>query len=254
LTAPSLQVQFDPSAARFGAARSQKRLEDDRLLVGRGLYSDDREFPGQAWLVLVRSPYAHARISSVDLSECKKAAGLIAVWSMADLRADGVGHIPFPPLFKRGDGSPMAAVPRTPLAEGKVYYAGQPVLAIVAATRAQAQDAAELAQIDYDDLPCVVDVRKAAAPGAPLLWEKAGGNIAAEAAYGDPKAVDAAFAKAAHVTRIELHNQRLNAMALEPRCCIGIAEGGRVTCSARPSAASRRTTAWSTAISAAASA
>jgi aerobic carbon-monoxide dehydrogenase large subunit len=228
VTPPSLQVQFDPSAARFGAARSQKRLEDDRLLVGRGLYSDDREFPGQAWLVLVRSPYAHARISSVDLSECRKAAGVIAVWSMAELRADGVGHIPFPPLFKRGDGSPMAAAPRTPLAEGTVYYAGQPVLAIIAATRAQAQDAAELAQIDYDELPCVVDVRKAAAPGAPLVWEKAEGNIAAEAAYGDPKAVTEAFAKAAHITRIELHNQRLNAMALEPRCCIGVAEGGRV--------------------------
>jgi aerobic carbon-monoxide dehydrogenase large subunit len=223
-----LQVQFDPSAARFGAARSQKRLEDDRLLVGKGLYSDDREFPGQAWLVVVRSPHAHARISFVDLSKCKKAAGVIAVWSMAELRADGVGHIPFPPLFKRADGSPMAAVPRTPLAEAKVCYVGQPVLAVIAETRVQAQDAAELAQVDYDELPCVVDVRKAAAPGAPLVWEKAGGNIAAEAAYGDPKAVAEAFAKAAHVTRIELHNQRLNAMALEPRCCAGIVQDGRI--------------------------
>ena len=228
MSALFLQVQFDPSAARFGAARSQKRLEDDRLLVGKGLYSDDRNFPGQAWLVLVRSPRAHARISSMDLSECRKAAGVIAAWSMAELRADGVKHIPFPPLFKRADGSPMAAAPRTPLAEDKVFYVGHPVLAVIAETRVQAQDAAELAQVEYEELPCVVDVRKATAPGAPLIWEKAGGNIAAEAKYGDPKAVADAFAKAAHVTRIELHNQRLNAMALEPRCCIGIVQDGRI--------------------------
>jgi aerobic carbon-monoxide dehydrogenase large subunit len=229
VNAPSLQVQFDPSAARFGASRSQKRLEDDRLLVGKGLYSDDREFTGQVWLVLVRSPYAHARIRAVDLSACRAAPGVVAAWSMAELRAEGVKHIPIPPLFKRADGSPMAAVPRTPLAEGKAYYVGQPVIAIVAETRELAQDAAELALIDYEDLPCVVDPRKAMAPGAPLIWEQASGNVAAEAAYGNPQAVAAAFAKAAHVTHIELHNQRLNAMALEPRCCIGTAQDGRVT-------------------------
>src|SRR5262245_16757959 len=106
MSAVPLQVQFDPSSARFGASRSQKRLEDDRLLVGKGLFSDDRVFPRQAWLVLVRSPHAHARISSIDFSSAK---GILAAWSMADLRKDKVGHIPFPPLFKRGDGSPMVA-------------------------------------------------------------------------------------------------------------------------------------------------
>jgi carbon-monoxide dehydrogenase large subunit len=224
-----LQVQFDPASARFGASRSQKRLEDDRLLVGKGLFSDDREFPGVAWLVLVRSPHAHAKISSIDLSECKKQEGVIAAWSMAQLRADGVRHIPFPPLFKRADGSPMAAPPRTPLAEDKVYYVGQPIVAIVAQTREQAQDAADLVSIDYQDLPCVVDPRRAVEPGAPLLWEQAGANIAAETRYGNPAKVQAVFAAAAHVTEIELHNQRLNAMALEPRCCIGVHEAGRTT-------------------------
>src|SRR5215510_16593330 len=101
MSAVPLQVQFDPASARFGASRSQKRLEDDRLLVGKGLFSDDREFPGQAWLVLVRSPHAHAKISNIDLSEARKQEGVIAAWSMADLRADGVGPIPFPPAFKR---------------------------------------------------------------------------------------------------------------------------------------------------------
>jgi aerobic carbon-monoxide dehydrogenase large subunit len=229
MTSPELQVQFDPSIARFGEARSQKRLEDDRLLLGNGLYSDDRTFPRQAWLVLVRSPHAHAKMASINLEDCRKAEGVIAAWTMAELRADGVGHIPFPPLFKRADGSPMAAPLRTPLAEGKVYYVGQPVAAIVAETRTQAQDAAELALVEYEDLPCVVDAREALVPGAPLVWEQASGNIAAEAAYGDPARVKEAFSRAAHVTKLELHNQRIVAVAMEPRCAIAVHEGGRTT-------------------------
>ncbi|MEA3194529.1 MAG: aerobic carbon-monoxide dehydrogenase large subunit [Betaproteobacteria bacterium] len=223
MNAADLQIQFDPSSARFGASRSQKRLEDDRLLLGKGLFSDDRVLPGQAWMVLVRSPHAHAKILSINLD----IPGVIAAWSMADLRKDGVGHIPFPALFKRADGSPMAAPLRTPLAEGKVYYVGQPVAAIVAETREAAQDAAELAQIDYEALPAVVDPRRAVEAGAPLLQES--GNVAAEARYGDSAAVEKAFAAAAHITEIELHNQRLNAMAMEPRCAIGVHEGGRTT-------------------------
>ncbi|HEX5767829.1 MAG TPA: xanthine dehydrogenase family protein molybdopterin-binding subunit, partial [Burkholderiales bacterium] len=229
MSAVSLQVQFDPASARFGASRSQKRLEDERLLRGSGLFSDDREFPGQAWMVLVRSPHAHARISSIDLSEALKSKGVLVAWSMQELRADGVKHIPFPPLFKRADGSPMAAPPRTPLAEGNVLYVGQPVAAVVAETRVQAQDAAELVTVEYEELPCVVDPRKAVEADAPVLWEQAGGNVAAEAVYGNKEAAESAFSAAAHVTRIELHNQRLNAMALEPRCAIGVQENGRTT-------------------------
>jgi carbon-monoxide dehydrogenase large subunit len=229
MSAVPLQVQFDPASARFGASRSQKRLEDDRLLLGKGLFSDDRVFPGEAWMVLVRSPHAHARILNIDTSEARKCEGVLAAWSMAELRADGVKHIPFPPLFKRADGSPMAAPPRTPLAEGKVLYVGQPVVAVVAETRAQAQDAAELVAIEYEELRCVVDPRKAVELGAPLLWEQASGNVAAEAVYGNKEAADTAFFAAAHVTHIEFHNQRLNAMALEPRCAIGVHEGARTT-------------------------
>jgi aerobic carbon-monoxide dehydrogenase large subunit len=223
-----MQVQYDPSSAQFGTARSQKRIEDDRLLLGKGLYSDDRDFPGQAWLVVVRSTHAHARLGAIDLSACRTAPGVVAAWSMQDLRADGVGHMPFPPLFKRADGSPMSAPPRTPLAEGKVHYVGQPVVAIVAETRRQAEDAAELVLVDYDDLPCVIDPRRAIEPGAPLVWEDAAGNISAEASYGDTAAVEQAFAVAAHVTELELHNQRLVAVAMEPRCAIAIADGERM--------------------------
>src|ERR1041385_3253034 len=89
MSAIPLQVQFDPAAARFGAARSQKRLEDDRLLTGKGRYSADLALPNQCWLVLVRSPHAHARIGAIDLTELKRAPGVIAAWTMAELRADG---------------------------------------------------------------------------------------------------------------------------------------------------------------------
>jgi carbon-monoxide dehydrogenase large subunit len=229
MSAVPLQIQFDPSAARFGASRSQKRLEDDRLLLGKGLFSDDRQFSNLLWLALVRSPHAHARITSIELKTALESPGVVAAWSMADLRADGVKHIPFPPLFKRADGSPMAAPPRTPLAEEKVFYVGQPVIAIVAATRREAQDAADTVLVEYEDLPCVVDPRRAIEPDAPLLWEQASGNVAAEAVYGDAGKVQEAFAGAAHVCEIQLHNQRLNAMAMEPRCAIGVHDAGRTT-------------------------
>ena len=229
MTDTTLQVQFDPSSARFGTSRSQKRLEDDRLLTGKGRYSDDLELAGQCWLVLLRSPYAHARVGGIDLAEARKSPGVVAAWSIADLRADGVGHIPFPPLFKRADGSPMAAPQRELLADGEVFYVGQPVAAIVAATRVQAQDAAEQISIDYEDLPCVVDAKQAVRPGAPLVWPQATGNVSAESEYGDKAAVEAAFAKAAHVTTLENRNQRVIAMALEPRACIAVHEDGRTT-------------------------
>ena len=230
MNAPTVPAtQFDPSSAQFGSSRSQKRIEDARLLTGKGQYSDDRTLPRQAWLVFVRSPYAHAKIVSIDLAAARAAPGVVGAWSMADLRQDGVGHIAFPPLFKRADGSPMTAPPRTPLAEDKVYYVGQQVVAIAAETREQAQDAAELAAVEYEDLPCVTDAKRALEPGAPLLWEEATGNVSAESRHGDAKKTDEAFARAAHVTKISLHNQRLNAMALEPRCSIAVCENERWT-------------------------
>jgi len=224
-----LAIQFNPEAARFGASRSQKRIEDDRLLTGRGLYSDDRDFPGAAALVLLRSPYAHARVTSCDLSEARSAPGVLAAWSIEDLKRDDIGHIPFPPLFKQADGSPMAAPLRTLLADGIVHHVGQAVVAIVADTREQALDAAERVMIEYDELPCVIDPRRAIEPGAPQLWPGAPNNVAAEARYGDPKAVDEAFARAAHVVKLELHNQRLIANAIEPRCAIAVHAAGRTT-------------------------
>ena len=230
MSAVPLQIQFDPASARFGASRSQKRLEDERLLLGKGLFSDDRVFPRQAWMVLVRSPHAHARISSIDFSECKRLEGVIAAWSMADLRADGVKHIPFPPLFKRADGSPMAAPPRTPLAEGKVFYVGQPVAAIVAR---DARAGAGRGRAGSDRIRRSSGrgrsekghrARRAAALGAGERQCRRGGALRQSTASSRKRSP-----AAAHVTEIELHNQRLNAMAMEPRCAIGVHEGGRTT-------------------------
>jgi len=224
-----LETQFDPAAARFGSSRSQKRIEDDRLLTGKGLYSDDRDLPGQAWMAVLRSPHAHARIVSIDAAEARKAPGVVAVYTAAELKADGVGAIPFPPLFKRADGAPMGAPPRTPLADGVVFYAGHPVAAAIAETRVQAMDAAELVAVDYEELPCVVHPAKAIEPGAPQIWMDAPGNVSAQARYGDAAAVAAAMARAAHVTEITLHNQRISAVPLEPRAALAQFAGGRWT-------------------------
>ncbi|HEY6966988.1 MAG TPA: xanthine dehydrogenase family protein molybdopterin-binding subunit [Burkholderiales bacterium] len=222
-------VQFDPASARFGASRSQKRLEDDRLLTGRGLYSDDRNLPRQAWLAVLRSPHAHARIVSVDAAEARRAPGVVAIYTGADLKADGMGHMPFPPVFKRPDGAPMAAPPRTPLAVDKVFYAGHPVVAIVAETRAQAQDAADLVAVEYAELPAAVSAAGALAADAPQLWPAAPGNLSAEVRYGDAAAVERAFAGAAHVVELEIDNQRVSAMPLEPRCALAEFADGRWT-------------------------
>ena len=223
------QTQFDPDSARFGASRTQKRIEDDRLLAGKGLYSDDRHFERQAWLVLVRSPHAHAKIVSVDLAATRSAPGVLGAWTIDDLKSDGVRHIPFPPIVKRADGSPMAAPLRTLLAEKTAFYVGQPVVAVIAETRSQAQDAADLAVVEYEDLPCVTDAREAAKKEAPQIWPEAPGNVSAFARIGNSEAVDEAFGRAAHVTKLSLHNQRLIAMALEPRCSIAMHENGRFT-------------------------
>jgi len=222
-------TQFDPASARFGASRSQKRLEDDRLLQGKGRYSDDVDLPGQAWMVLLRSPHAHARIASIDTAEARKSPGVLAIYTAADLAADGIGPIPFPPLFKRADGTPMAAPARTLLADGTAYFAGIPVAAVVAQTRLQAQDAAELVMVEFEELPCVVSPAQAVAPGAPVIWPAATCNISAEIRYGDAEAVAKAMAKAAHVVEVAIANQRVAAMPLEPRCALAQFKDGRWT-------------------------
>ncbi len=217
-----------PPPPRFGASDSQKRLEDDRLLRGAGLFNDDRRLPHEAWLVFVRSPHPHANILSIDAAAALDMPGVLAVYTHEDLGAEGLQPIPGMPGFKRGDGAPMSVPPRQGLATGIVRYVGQTVAAVVAASRLQAIDAAENVMVEYETLAAVADALAAIAPDAPQLWPEAPGNVAAESRYGDPAAVDAAMARAAHVTHLEMHNQRLIPNPIEPRSATAAFEDGRL--------------------------
>ncbi len=206
-----------PSNLRFGAGQSVKRLEDQRLLTGQGHFIDDKPQDGVLWLYVLRSPHAHARIKAVNTSAALATPGVAAVYTGADLVAENIGTIPTLPIFKRPDGSPMAAPLRRLLAHEVVRFAGEPVAAVLAASRADAQTAAEAIVVDYEILPAVVSPVEALAPGAPAVWPDAPDNIAAAMSYGDAAATEAAFAKAKHVVSLDLISQRLVPSAMEPR-------------------------------------
>jgi carbon-monoxide dehydrogenase large subunit len=215
------------SITRFG--RNLLRVEDDRLIIGKGRYVGNVPEAGAAFLVLVRSPYAHAEITALDVSAAEAMPGVLAVYTGAGLAADGVKPLPFVPMFKRTGGAEMVAPPRMMLAVGRVRYVGEPVAAVVAETKLAAMDAAEAILIEYDALPAVVEM-KAALTGAVALTPEAPDNVAAEMAFGDAAAVEAAFAGAAHVVTIEVVNQRLVANAMEPRSILAVPEAdGRLT-------------------------
>src|ERR1700712_913321 len=183
-----------PGNMRFGAGLSPKRLEDQRLLTGQGLFIDDKPEDGALWLYVLRSPHAHARITSIDITAARAIPGVEAIYTGADLVAEDVGTLPTLPIFKRPDGSAMTVPPRRLLAHEVVRFAGEGVAAVVAASRVAAQTAAEAIVIEYEVLPAVVDPAAAVAPGAPSVWPQAPDNIAAAMSYGDAAAVEAAFA------------------------------------------------------------
>ncbi|MDP3795910.1 MAG: xanthine dehydrogenase family protein molybdopterin-binding subunit [Polaromonas sp.] len=208
-------AQINP--ARFGSGQSVRRLEDDALLAGAGQYTDDVTLPGQTQLVFVRSPYPHARIVAVDTTAALAMPGVLQVVTGADLVAAGVKPIPGASGFTRADGSPCATPPRRALAHERVRFVGEAVAAVVALTLQQARDAAEAVVVDYEELPMVVDMHDATAPGAPMLCPEAPDNIVAETRYGNAQATAAAFASARHVVTLDLVNQRLSPLSLEPR-------------------------------------
>jgi carbon-monoxide dehydrogenase large subunit len=209
-----------PGNMRFGAGQPVKRLEDKRLLTGKGQFIDDRPEDGALWLHVLRSPHAHAKIASVDIKAAAGMPGVQAVYTGADLVADNVGTLPTLLVFPRPDGSPMTAPPRRLLAHELVRFAGEPVAAVVATSRVAAQTAAEAIAIEYEVLPSVVDPLAATRPGAPVVWEGAPDNIAAVMSYGDAAAVEAAFADAAHKISLDVVSQRLVPSAMEPRSTI----------------------------------
>jgi aerobic carbon-monoxide dehydrogenase large subunit len=204
--------------ASTGIGAPERRKEDARFLTGRGTYTDDINRPGQVYAFILRSPHAHAEIKGIDTAKAKVAPGVLAVFTGADMQ---VGGLPCGWLIHSKDGSPMAEPPHPVLAQGKVRHIGDPVAVVIAETRSQAKDAAELIAIDYKTLPAVVSADEALKPGAPQLHEQAKGNLCYDWHLGDKAAVDAAFAKAAHVTKLDIVNNRLVPNAMEPRAAIG---------------------------------
>jgi carbon-monoxide dehydrogenase large subunit len=195
-----------------------ERKEDVRFLTGAGQYTDDVTLPNQSYGFFLRSPYAHARIKSIRTDAAKKSPGVLAVYTGADL-PDSVGGLPCGWLITGTDGKPMKEPKHPLLAQGKVRHVGDQVALVVADKLSQAKEAAAKIEVDYEELPAVVDVRSAMKAGAPNVHDDAPGNICYVWALGDKAAVDAAFAKAAHVTTLEFINNRLIPNAIEPRAC-----------------------------------
>ena len=203
--------------ATFGKAQYIKRVEDDRLLTGSGGFTDNLSRPDETHLVLVRSPHAHAKILRIDTAAARKAPGVVAVFTWADMEADGVGTLSPPVMFPNADGKKPELPPRTPLANGVVRYVGEAVAAIVATRREQAIDAMELVEIDYEPLPSVNEIDDALKPGAPQIWPGAPGNRVGSNRFGDSAKAEAAFKAAAHVVKLDVVHQRLIVNAMEPR-------------------------------------
>jgi carbon-monoxide dehydrogenase large subunit len=215
------------SITRFG--RNILRVEDDRLITGKGKYVGNLQAGGAAHLVLLRSPYAHAEIRGIDTSAAAAMPGVIAIFTTADLEADGVNPVPVMPMLARADGTPNASPPRRFLAKDRVRHLGEPVAAIIAETKAAGLDAAEAIIVDYESLPAVIDMHEAIAEGAVALCPEAPDNISAEIAFGDAAAADAAFTAAAHVVKVGMVNQRLVANAMEPRSILAAPDAeGRI--------------------------
>ncbi len=214
---------------RFGSGAAVRRVEDPALVRGQGRFTDDVTLPGQAYLAFLRSDRAHARIVAIDTQAARAMPGVLAVHTGADLVAAGVKPIAVAPSFKRPDGQPFATPPKRALAHEFVRYVGEGVVAVVAESPAAAKAALNAVVVDYEDLPAVADARRATAPGAQAVWPAAPDNVAAEMRHGDAAAAEAAFARAAHRVTLDLVNQRLAPVTMEPRSVLAYVEDGRLT-------------------------
>jgi carbon-monoxide dehydrogenase large subunit len=206
---------------KFGIGQPVTRLEDRRLLRGGGRFHEDVNLPGQAHAVLVRSMHAHARLRAIETEAARRAPGVVAVFTGADLARDGLGTMQMTLKRRRPDGSPMFAPPHRGLSVERARYVGDPLVLVIAETRAQAEDAADLVRIDYEPLPAVTDTAGAAAPGSPAVWDECPDNVSNLFEAGDRAATEAAFARAAHVVRRRYVITRVHAQYLETRGALG---------------------------------
>jgi carbon-monoxide dehydrogenase large subunit len=198
--------------------QSVRRLEDKRFVTGAGTYIDDVNVPGQAYAAILRSSRAHARIAGIDASKAKAAAGVLLVLTGKEWVAAGHGPIPTKmPIRTKRDGSPFNDPKHHCLAVDAVHHVGEAVALVVADTRAHAEEALELIEVDYEDLPAVTHQTAALGEAAPQLWPEAPGNFCIDYELGNRAAVEEAFAKADHVVTLEIVNNRLTGVPMEPR-------------------------------------
>ena len=215
------------------------RTEDARLVTGRGRFSDDFSVPGQVHAVMVRSPHPHARILKIDRAHAAAMPGVLGIFCGADVLADALGPIPHDPLPKTrydmklqaAGGGAMFIGPHLLLPADKARHVGEAVAMVVAQTLAQALDAAEAVQVEYEVLPGVFHSEDAMAPAAPAVWEEVPDNVPVDTLFGDHEATERAFARADHVVAKSFHVERVTGVPLEPRAALGHydAASGRYT-------------------------
>ncbi|MHB8267546.1 xanthine dehydrogenase family protein molybdopterin-binding subunit [Bradyrhizobium sp.] len=217
---PSASVENAIALQKFGVGQPVLRKEDDTLVRGQGRYTDDFDLPGQAYAWIVRSSHAHGIIKGIDTSAAKAMPGVLGVLTGADLASAGYGPYTCGLPLKNRDGTPLLQTNRTALMSDKVRYVGDPVAFVVAETLAQARDAGEAVVLDIEPLPAVTSAEEAAKPGAPLLYDHIPNNVALDYHYGDTAKVEAAFASAVHVTKLDITNTRVAVVAMEPRAAL----------------------------------
>ncbi len=203
-----------------GHAHHGNRVEDQRLITGAGKYASDWNAAGQLYGYFVRSDHAHAEIKAVDTAAALKQPGVRHVFTGADAVAAGYTKPPHSLTISGRNGSKALAPQRPVLAHGKVRFVGEAIALVVADSAAAAQSAGELVEIEYRDLPCVVQPEAALAPGAPQLHDDVPGNLSFEAETGNAQEVEAAFAQAAHITKLKVESTRVSPSPMEPRACL----------------------------------
>ena len=217
------------SEAGQGIGQPVRRKEDLRFLTGKGHYAADHNPPGLAYATMVRSPHAHARIRVIDIASAEKVAGVVAIFTGATLLADHINPIPHNPnwdgppdvTMKLKAGSKVFTTRHPALPADRVRFVGEAVVMVIAETIAAAKDAAELIEVEYEPLQAVAQASDAMKPGAPRVWDDCAENVSLDGEVGDAAATDAAFAKAAHVVRLETWIQRVTGSPMEPRAAIG---------------------------------
>lgn len=205
----------------YGIGQSVPRVEDQRLLTGKGNYTDDRKVPGAVTMAVLRSPHAAARISGMDTSAAQSMPGVIAVLTADDLKSDGIGGLSVTVKRQQRDGTPMVEPPYPLLADGEVHLVGQAVAAVIAETYAQAVDATEAISVDYDIQDVITDTGRAREPGMAQVWDNVPDNECFVFSLGDKAATDAAIASAAHVTELDFTISRVATNTMEVRAAIG---------------------------------